>query len=118
MAMAQILGLISGLIDTKERVWTHTAPLAKTIETPIFFALVICRVHSKGIGMSRSMKSTKMLQKPKMFSTSGANTMHTVVGAYRSLKLKVAARGLQAKQIKRTVTSAHTVMMAPIAQDV
>ena len=64
---------------------THTAPLAKTTETPIFFALFICRVQSSGIGMIRSMKSTKMLQKPNTISTLGADIGHTVVGSMRTL---------------------------------
>lgn len=97
---------------------THTAPLAKTIETPIFFALVICSVQSNGMGMSSSTKSTKMLQKPKMFSTTYDLGAHTVVGATSSLKLNVAANGLQAKHTRSTVTVAHTAMRAPTAQAV
>lgn len=54
-------------------------------ETPIFFADVICSVQSKGIGISRSMKSTRILQKPKMFSTLYDSGLQTVVGAKRSL---------------------------------
>ena len=64
---------------------THTAPLAKTTETPIFFALSICSVQSSGIGMTRSIKSTKMLQKPNTISTLGAEIGHTVVGSMRTL---------------------------------
>ena len=65
--------------------FTHTAPLAKMTETPIFFARVICSVQSNGIGTSKSMKSTKMLQNPKIFSTSYDSGLQTVVGAKRSL---------------------------------
>ena len=64
---------------------THTAPLAKTTETPIFFALFICSVQSSGIGMTRSIKSTKMLQKPNTVSALGAEIGHTVVGSTRTL---------------------------------
>ena len=94
---------------------THTAPLAKTIETPIFFVVVICNVQSKGMGKNKSMKSTKMLQNPKMLSTSAAFILHTVVGSKRVLKSKAPINGLQEKQTKSTVASAQTVMMAPIA---
>ena len=101
----------------KKRVSTDTAPLAKTSETPIFFALVICSVQSNGIGMIKRMTSTMMLQKPNMFSTSGAFILHTVVGAICPDKLNIAPIGLQAKMTRRNATSAQTAAMAPIAQD-
>lgn len=120
MAMAPMLPLvISGptfRVREEKADPTHKAPLAKMTDTPSFFAAVICNVQSRGIGMINSMKSTKMLQIPKMIITLGALIVHTVVGRIRMLNLKAADTGLQEKMIRRTLMEAQRVAMVPTAQ--
>ena len=122
MAMAPMLPLvISGptlRVREEKADPTHKAPLAKMTQTPSFFAVVICSVQSRGIGMINSIKSTRMLQIPKTIVTLGALIGHTVVGRIRMLNLKAAAIGLQEKMIRRTLMKVQRVATVPTAQAV